>query len=65
MLNSVKRVYAPSAVRVKVNLSGDKIKHYEQTKDNRKRTYSGYIVYNRLYISEVFKWLKNHTNKRL
>ena len=65
MLNSVKRVYAPFAVPVRVSQNGGRIKHYEQAKDNRKRPYSGYNVYSRLHYSEVSKWLKNHINRRL
>ena len=65
MLNLVKRAYAPFAVRERVSRNGGRIKHYEQAKDNRKRSYSGYNVYSRLHYSEVSKWLKNHTNKRL
>ena len=65
MLNSVKRVYARFVVRERVNPNGGRIKHYEQAKDNRKRSYSGYNVYSRLYYSEVYTWLRNHINKRL
>ena len=55
MLNSVKRVYARFVVRERVNPNGGRTKHYEQAKDSRKRSYSGYNVYNRLHYSEVSK----------